>query len=94
MHLDPRRRLRLGSDHVATSIGSETAVMSIMRGRYYAMGDVAEEIWLMLETPVSPDEIAERLVAAYDVTPEVCRTQVNAFLERLVEEGLVVEAAA
>ncbi len=93
MHLDPHRRLRLGLDHVATSIGSETAVMSIKRGRYYAVGDIAEEIWHMLEAPITPEEIAERLVAEYEVAPQVCRTEVDTFLARLIEEGLVVEAA-
>ncbi len=44
MVLDLDTKLRQGHDHVATSIGDETAVMSIKRGRYYAVGSVAERI--------------------------------------------------
>lgn len=84
-------KLRQGQDHVATSIGDETAVMSIKRGRYYAVGAVAERIWQMLEDPASPREIAERLLEEYDITPEQCGREIDLFLNDLIEEGLVVE---
>jgi hypothetical protein len=89
--LDLDAKLQQGRDHVATSIGDETAVMSIKRGRYYAVGDVAERIWLMLEAPVSPREIAERLMEEYDIAPEQCAREIDVFLNELIEEGLVVE---
>lgn len=84
-------KLQQGRDHVATSIGAETAVMSIKRGRYYAVGAVAERIWQMLETPMSPREITDRLTAEYDIAPERCAREVGSFLDDLIEEGLVVE---
>ncbi len=91
MALDPDTTLRQGQDHVATSIGDETAVMSIKRGRYYAVGSVAERIWQILEAPVSPREITERLLEEYDIAPEQCESEVGEFLNELIEEGLVEE---
>lgn len=91
MVLDLDTKLRQGQNHVATSIGDETAVMSIKRGRYYAVGAVAERIWQMLEAPVSPREIAERLREEYDIAPEQCESEVGAFLDDLIEEGLIEE---
>ena len=91
MALDLDTKFRQGQGHVATSIGDETAVMSIKRGRYYAVGSVAERIWQMLEAPVSPREITERLLEEYDIAPEQCESEVGAFLNELIEEGLVVE---
>jgi len=92
MQLDLDTKLKQGQDHVATSIGAETAVMSIKRGRYYAVGAVAERIWQMLEEPVSPREIAVRLQDEYDVAPGQCEREVGTFLGKLIEEGLAVEA--
>ena len=92
MPLDPDVKLCLGRDHVATSIGAETAVMSLKRGRYYAVGAVAERIWKMLEQPITPREICRRLQEEYDVSPGQCEAEVAAFLERLVEEELVAES--
>ena len=92
MRLDLDTKLQQGEDHVATSIGDETAVMSIRRGRYYAVGAVAERIWQMLERPVSPREIAKILQDEYDIAPEQCEREVGAFLGDLIEEGLVVGA--
>jgi hypothetical protein len=91
MALDLDTKLRQGLDHVATSIGDETAVMSLKRGRYYAVGSVAERIWQMLEAPASPREITERLLEEYDITPEQCAREIDVFLIELIEEGLVVE---
>ena len=91
MILDLDTKLLLGRDHVATSIGDETAVMSIKRGRYYAVGLVAERVWQMLETPATPREIIERLMDEYDIAPEQCGREVDAFLNELIAEGLVVE---
>jgi hypothetical protein len=91
MALDLDTKLRQGQDHVATSIGDETAVMSIKRGRYYAVGSVAERIWQILETPASPREITERLLEEYDITPEQCAREIDVFLNELIEEGLVVK---
>ena len=91
MSLDPDVKLCLGRDHVATSIGAETAVMSIKRGRYYAVGGVAERIWKMLEQPITPREICCRLQEEYDVAPAQCEAEVAAFLDKLVEEELVAE---
>ena len=90
MLLDLDAKLQQGQDHVATSIGNETAVMSIVRGRYYAIGAVAERIWKMLETPISPRQITENLLQEYEITPEQCDRDVSAFLGDLIEEGLVV----
>jgi hypothetical protein len=91
MVLDLDTKLRQGQDHLATPIGDETAMMSITRGRYYVVGSVAERIWQMLEAPVSPREITERLLEEYDITPEQCESEVGAFLDELIEEGLVEE---
>ncbi len=91
MALDPDTKLRQGQDHLATSIGDETAMMSIKRGRYYVVGSVAERIWQILEAPVSPREITESLLEEYDIAPEQCESEVGAFLNELIEEGLVEE---
>lgn len=91
MSLNPDVELCLEQDLVATSIGAETAVMSLKRGRYYAVGKVAERIWTLLENPITPREIFHQLQQEYDVPPDECEAEVSAFLGRLIEEELVTE---
>jgi hypothetical protein len=91
MALDLDTKLRQGQEHVATSIGNETAMMSILRGRYYAVGGVAERIWEMLSEPVTPREIIARLLEEYEISPERCEAEVSAFLNELLHEGLAAE---
>lgn len=89
MVLDLDCRLKKGGDHVATSIGSETAMMSVSRGRYYAVGRSAERIWQLLDQPITPREIIDHLQQEYEVGPERCRRDVVAFLEDLMAEELI-----
>ncbi len=89
--VDPNLRLILGSEHIATSIGEETAIMSIARSRYYAVGAVAGRIWELLGNPVTPREIVAILVDEYDIGEEQCLNEVGSFVSELIEEGLVVE---
>ena len=89
MALDLDCRLQKGGDHVATSIGSETALMSIKRGRYYAVGQSAERIWQLLDQPITPREIIDRLLEEYEIGREQCRRDVVAFLQDLMAEELI-----
>lgn len=86
--LDFDCRFQQGEEHIATSIGDATAMMSLARGSYYAVGGVAERIWQLLENPVTPGEIADRLVSEYDIDRERCAAEVADFLAELVDEGL------
>jgi hypothetical protein len=63
--------------------------MSVKRGRYYAVGSSAERIWHMLEEPVTPRQIIERLTEEYDIAREQCQGEVMVFLRELIAEGLV-----
>ena len=43
-----------------------------------------------LESPLTVQELYDRLLGEFDVNPDTCREETNAFLERLHERGLIV----
>ena len=67
----------------------ETVMMSIAKGKYYGLREVANEIWNGLREPTPVRDLCSGLQAAFDVTPDQCEREVLQFLNELHDEGLV-----
>ena len=89
--LTPNTVIGRGTDFVATKVGTQTMMMSVSAGKYFAVAETAQRIWDLLETPHSITEIVEALKAEYDVEREVCLAEVTEFADDLLEHGLVTE---
>lgn len=77
-----------GSEHVEAEMGGQTVMMSIARGRYFALEGTAQRIWQLMAEPVAVGEIVDRLVEEYDIDRATCEAEVSAFLAELIENGL------
>ena len=80
-----------GSEHVEAEMGGQTVMMSIARGKYYALEGTAQRIWELVSEPISVAEVVDRLVEEYDVDRDRCAAEVTTFVGELMENGLVVE---
>ena len=80
-----------GSDHVETKVGGQTMMMSVSQGKYYALEATAQRIWELIETPQPLSAIVDNMTREYDVAPEDCAAQVQAFVAQLMDNGLAVE---
>lgn len=76
-------------DWLAAQVGGELVMMSATRGNYLALSEVGARIWQLLEQPQKIDSLCETLVAEYDVAPETCRAEVEAFVATLVENNAI-----
>lgn len=75
---------------MTADMAGSTVMMDVETGKYYNLGDVGGSIWEMMDAPLTMDELVEKLTAAYDVAPEQCRCETQAFVDSLVERGLVL----
>ncbi len=80
-----------GRNHVETEVGGQTMMMSISKGKYYALDATAQRIWQLIEEPRPIGEVVRELVSEYDVTPQQCESDVTRFAGELMDNGLVVE---
>src|SRR5690606_9101409 len=62
-------------------------------GIYYSLRGTAAEIWRRLSAPVTISSLAEDMCATYPAATGRIGPDINAFLERLRTENLVVEDA-
>jgi hypothetical protein len=74
---------------LATELDQETVLMSIDAGAYYGLKGPARSIWEKLETPLTFSALVERLVKEYRVAPEVCAADLEGFLAKMEQEGLL-----
>jgi hypothetical protein len=89
MHFAPNTRLSRVQDLLSTQLDQETVLMSIDAGAYYGLGGAAQSIWKILEVPVTFFELVDRLVKEYRVSPQTCTADLEPFLLKLEQEGLL-----
>lgn len=76
-------------DWLAAKVGDELVMMSAEKGNYLGLSEVGARIWELLETPRAIDEICTKLEAEFDVAPETCRAEVEAFLNELAAQHAI-----
>ncbi len=72
---------------LAARVGDELVMMSAEQGSYIGLNEVGARIWEMLETPQDLNAMCSTLHSEFDVAPEVCRSEVESFLNELVKHG-------
>ena len=76
-------------DWLAAKVGDELVMMSAEKGNYIGLSEVGARIWELIETPQEVEAVCVRLQDEFEVEPEVCRTEVESFLNELVKHGAI-----
>jgi hypothetical protein len=87
--ISPDQVVSQAKGNLVSNMDGEKVMMSINNGKYYNLGQVGGRIWEIIETPVSVDQITSTLLSEYDIDREACFSQVTAFLQLLLKEGLI-----
>jgi hypothetical protein len=84
-------RLRPNDEECAgTVIDGEAVIMNLANGTYYSMDKVGALIWSLVDERRSLAEMAESVIAAYDVPSEKAHADVQRLAQELLAEKLVV----
>jgi Coenzyme PQQ synthesis protein D (PqqD) len=87
--------LNRNDDILYASVGSEEAVMmSVTAGRYYGLNAVASRLWELLETPKTIAQLCAQICEEFEVDAQTCEAEVLKFVQDLIDNGVVHEAAA
>jgi hypothetical protein len=82
-------QVRKQGDWLAAKVGDELVMMSAEKGNYIGLSEVGARIWELIETPQEVDAVCARLQEEYEVAPEICRNEVETFLNELVKHGAI-----
>jgi len=80
---------KLEGRFVESRIDGEAVLMQIDRGSFHGLKKSGLAIWELIDGQRDRAAIISALMARYDVSRERCESDVDRFLERMREAGLV-----
>jgi len=80
------------SELISATVDDDLVMMSMTKGEYYGISGVGARIWELLAEPTTLDSVIDTICAEYEVDSQVCRADVEEFVTRLSDLGLVSEA--
>lgn len=90
--IGPDSLLTRSTDLVFSEVDDEITMMHVETGRYYGLNRVGAAVWQLLEEPARLGAVCDALVERFEVEPEQCRAEVEAFVSQMAAEGLVLVA--
>ena len=86
-------RVAIKSTTLFRELDGETVLVDIDSGTYFGLDEVGTFIWNQIDEGVSIEDIPSRMTEVFEVEEDVARTDLDAFIQQLLEKGLV-EAAS
>jgi hypothetical protein len=84
-------RFRVNEPRVVHEIiGGEAVIVNLANGNYYSADGAGAEVWRLIESGPSAEEIADVIVALYEVDHATADADVAAFLDALRNEEIIV----
>ena len=77
------------SDQVSCDLVGEAVILNLKSGVYYGLDSVGTLIWNLVQEPKTVTEIRKVVLEEYDVDPQTCERDIQAFLEDMAAHGIV-----
>ena len=68
----------------------ESVILNLESERYFGLDDVGTRFLTVLTSSDSIENAHQKLVAEYDVDPQILRQDLLALVEKLVDQGLLI----
>lgn len=88
--MDETVKLKRKEGIMTADMKGSAVMLDIETGKYYNLGEVGGEIWMLLEKQKTVGELLDALTKSYNVSREQCRRDTLPFLEVLVKRGLLL----
>jgi hypothetical protein len=77
-------------DWISATLGIQSVMMNTRNDKCIGLNRIGSRIWTLMETPSSPEDLCAQLLQEFDVAPQTCRLEVDAFLKELLSQGAAV----
>ena len=78
--------------HVLTrQLPGGAVLVHLQTNRIFELNETAARVWELLGNGIPPSDVAERLIAEFDVDAETAAAEVRVLLDMLAREGLLAE---
>ena len=83
-------RVRRAPDLITAPLDDGAMIMDIASGNFLELNRTAARVWDLLDTPNTVSGLCALVLDRYDVTPELCATQIAAWMADMRERKLIV----
>ncbi len=88
--IDTKKKIARSPELLETSLDNEIVLMSIERGNYYGLKTTARRIWQLIEEPTTFQDLITALTNEYAASPEEIEQDLYVFLQRMLDNKIVV----
>lgn len=90
------QRVIAPEDVLVRELEEQSVLLNLETEQYFSLDEVGTRMWALLTDRGSIQAAYDALLAEYDVTPDLLRSDLIALIERLQEKGLLTlnDAAA
>ena len=81
------------SDNIAwRNINEEVVILNLKSGEYFTLNDVGRFVWLAITDRNNIEEICQKVVDTFAVSPETAAKDIDIFVTGMMNEGLLHES--
>lgn len=80
---------KIADAFVETEVDDEAVIMQVDKGFFFTLNVTSEAIWSAIDGTASIKGIVESVAPQFGATPDECRSDIEEFLSKLSEHGLV-----
>ena len=74
---------------LASALGEEIVMMNTDNGDYIGVNNVGSDIWNLLTEPMRVEQLIEKVVDEYEVSPEEAKTEIDTFVQRMLKQEMI-----
>lgn len=83
-------RVTVPDEVLISNLQDESVLLNLNSERYFGLDDVGTRMLSVLSASKSIETAYERLLAEYDVDPQLLRSDLTSLIENLLQQGLVI----
>jgi hypothetical protein len=91
--IDMNQKVEFSDSVFAQEVDGEMVLLDMESENYFGLDSVGSAIWNAIAEKKVLKDVYEKLLLEYDVEPEVLQKDLNDFVQKLVESGLVKVSA-
>ena len=89
MNLQQESMFEIGENIFLADLDDEICIFCSSRAEYLNLNNTGSYIWKLIEKKYNFREIIEELIRDYEITEEVCISEVNDFITDLIKREII-----
>lgn len=88
--MEIKSKMLVRNSNIETAeMGEEVGMLNVETGNYYILNEIGTDIWALLETPTTFEQLVNQLLSIYTIDYDTCERESLSFLEEMINNKLI-----